>query len=68
MLGVAPNGRGKINIVCCKIFILLVLDQPVDVVLGAVLGGRHLVHIGDAQQGLPGVSVRNNLKVVCQIK
>ena len=41
---------------------LLVLDEPVNVVLGAVLGGGDLVDVGDAQEGLLGVPVCDHLQ------
>ena len=41
---------------------LLLLDKPVDVVLGAVLRRRHLEHVRDAQQGLARVAVCDHLK------
>ncbi len=44
---------------CCGV---LVLYQPVDVVLRAVLRRRHLEDVRDAQQGLLGVAVRHHLK------
>ena len=40
----------------------LVLDQPVDVVLRAVLGRGDLEHVRDAQQGLLGVAIRYHLE------
>ena len=39
----------------------LVLDEPVDVVLGPVFAGGHLEHVGHRQQRLPGVPVRYHL-------
>ena len=41
---------------------LLVLDEPVDVVLRAVLGRRHLEHVGHAQQRLVRVAVGDHLE------
>ena len=38
-----------------------VFDKSVDVVLGAVLAGGHLEHVGDAQQGLAGLAVGDHL-------
>ena len=38
-----------------------VFDQSVDVVLGPVLAGGHLEHVGDAEQGLPGLPVGDHL-------
>lgn len=38
-----------------------VLDQPVDVVLGAVLAGGHLEDVSHAEQGLQRVSVGHHL-------
>lgn len=40
----------------------LVLDQLVDVVLGAVLAGGDLENEGYAEQGFLGIPVRNNLR------
>ena len=39
----------------------LVFDEPVDVMLRAVLARRHLEHVGRAQQRLLRVAVRHHL-------
>ena len=41
--------------------LLLLLDELVHVVLGAVLGGGDLEHVGGAEQGLLGVPVGDHL-------
>ena len=38
-----------------------VLDESVDVVLGAVLRRRHFEHVGDAQKSLLRVPIRHHL-------
>ena len=47
--------------------VALLLDQLVDVVLGAVLAGGHLEHIGSAEEGLLGVPVGDHLQCRCEI-
>ena len=42
--------------------LLLLLDQLVHVMLGPVLGGGHLEHVGGAEQGLLGVPVGDHLQ------
>ena len=44
---------------------LLVLDEPVNVVLGAVLGGGDLEHVCGAKQRLLGVAVGDHLQCRC---
>ena len=41
--------------------LLLLLDELVHVVLGAVLGGGDLEHVGGAEQSLLGVPVGDHL-------
>ena len=47
------------------VVVALLLDQLVDVVLGAVLAGGHLEHIGSAEEGLLGVPVGDHLQCRC---
>ena len=49
------------------VVVALLLDQLVDVVLGAVLAGGHLEHIGSAEEGLLGVPVGDHLQCRCEI-
>ena len=42
--------------------LLLLLDELVHVVLGAVLGGGDLEHVGGAEQGLLSVPVGDHLQ------
>lgn len=41
---------------------LSVFDQPIDVMLGAVLAGGHLKDVGYAEEGFQCVSVGNHLR------
>ena len=44
------------------VVVALLLDQLVDVVLGAVLAGGHLEHVGGAEEGLLRVPVGDHLQ------
>lgn len=58
-----PRNSTRLALSWCEIGVagLLILNEPVDVVLGAAVGRCHLEHIRYAQQCLLGLLVRNNL-------
>ena len=71
-LKVAASSQTR-TLVCTQVHVLflvqsrivrgsLVLHQSVDVMLGPVLRGGHLKHVGHAEQRLPRVSVGDHLQ------
>ena len=52
-------------VVVVVVVVALLLDQLVDVVLGAVLAGGHLEHVGGAEEGLLRVAVGDHLQCRC---
>lgn len=58
----AAAGRGRCGAAASvSLALVSVLQQSVDVVLGAVLTGGHLEHVSDAEQDLESVSVGDHL-------